>query len=50
VEGWSFVDVVYFALVTITTVGYGDLSPTKAGSKVFTMIYALVGIGFIGAL
>jgi len=46
-EGWTFVDCMYFGVVTITTVGYGDLYPTTRDTKAFTAIYGLVGIGMI---
>ena len=44
VEGWTLIDSLYFSMVTMSTVGYGDLSPTMAGSRVFTIIYIVVGI------
>ena len=47
-EGWGLIDSAYFAVLTITTVGYGDLVPTSDGSKVFTIIYAFLGIGLVG--
>lgn len=50
VEGWSIIDALYFCVMTLTTVGYGDLHPTQDFSKVFTMIYAVVGIGVFVAL
>jgi len=37
-------------VITLTTVGYGDFSPTKAGSKVFTIVLILMGIGLLVAL
>ena len=43
-EGWSLVQCVYFAVVTCTTIGYGDLTPTSDGSKAFTIVYAFVGV------
>ncbi|REK21653.1 MAG: two pore domain potassium channel family protein [Actinobacteria bacterium] len=47
VEGWSWVDSFYFTVVTLTTVGYGDLAPTSAPSKLFTAFLILTGVGAI---
>ena len=46
-EGWSALDSLYFSLITLTTVGYGDLSPTRPGTKIFTMVFIIVGIGIL---
>ena len=43
-EGWSWIDSFYFSVVTITTVGFGDLTPTTPMSRLFTAIYILVGV------
>ena len=43
-EGWSWIDALYFSVITLSTVGYGDLSPTTPLSKVFTMAYIIMGI------
>ncbi|MCZ6701740.1 MAG: potassium channel family protein [Ignavibacteria bacterium] len=48
-ENWSIVDSIYFCIMTISTVGYGDLLPTSDFSKIFTVIYSVLGIGvFVG--
>jgi len=49
-EDWSWVDSFYFSAVTLTTVGFGDLSPTTTVSKLFTVFYIFIGISLIGAL
>ena len=43
-EPWTVIDALYFSVVTFSTVGYGDLTPTTRGSKTFTLIYIFVGI------
>jgi voltage-gated potassium channel Kch len=45
VEGWSIVDAFYFCVMTLATIGYGDLSPTTGLSKLFTVVFVLVGLG-----
>jgi voltage-gated potassium channel Kch len=50
VEGWSFLDAAFFSVVTISTVGYGNLVPETAGGKIFAMFYILIGLGvFVAA-
>ena len=36
-------------IVTISTVGYGDISPSTPGMQVFTVFYILIGCGFVFA-
>ena len=41
----------YFSVVTIATVGYGDLAPQTAIGKIFTICYIFAGIGiFVSAV
>ena len=46
-EGWSWIDALYFSVITLTTIGYGDFSPQTTAGKLFTIGYILVGIGMI---
>lgn len=43
----TILDSMWWAIVTLTTVGYGDVYPTTAGGKFFTAIVTLVGVGLI---
>ena len=49
IEGWSLLDAFYFCAITLTTVGYGDLSPQTDAGKLFTVFYLFTGIGLIVA-
>ena len=46
-EDWSWVDSLYFSVVAVTTVGFGDLTPSTDASKIFTVVYLLMGISII---
>ena len=46
-EDWSWVDAFYFSAVAGSTVGFGDLSPTTNGSKLFTVLYIFSAMAII---
>ena len=45
VEGWTWIDSIYFCVATMSTVGSSDLSPNTDIGKLFTIIYIFVGVG-----
>lgn len=45
VEKWNWLDSIYFTVITLATVGYGDFAPKTAPGKVFTIFYVFIGIG-----
>lgn len=55
-EDWTWIESLYFTVVTTTTVGYGDLHPTTDTSRLVASIFILIGvivlitaIGYIGS-
>ena len=46
-EPWSYIDTVYFSIATLSTVGYGDLSPSSSGSRAFTILMLTLGVGVV---
>ena len=46
-EDWSWVDSLYFSSVAVTTVGFGDLTPSSDASKLFTVFYIFSGITIV---
>jgi len=49
-EDMSFMDGMWWAFVTSTTVGYGDISPSTMGGRAIAIILMISGIGLIGSL
>lgn len=49
-EGWAWFDSFYWSFITATTVGYGDLRPTRVASRVIAIIIGLLGLTFTGIL
>ena len=47
VEGWRYLDAVYFSAVTITTIGYGDITPKTDSGKLFTIFYVFAGVAIV---
>jgi potassium channel subfamily K len=50
VEGWSYLQGIYFGVVTFETIGYGDLEPTHPATYILVFPLALLGIAQLGAL
>ena len=49
-EGWSPFESFYWSFITATTVGYGDVRPTKKWARILAIAIALIGLTFTGIL
>lgn len=51
IEGRSLIDSFYYVIVTIATVGYGDVHPVTTTGKIFTIALIVMGVGtFLGVI
>lgn len=51
IEGLSFVDALYFSVVTLATVGYGDIHPVTFQGKLLAIFIIVLGVGtFLGVI
>ncbi|KAL1826624.1 hypothetical protein ACET3Z_005036 [Daucus carota] len=50
IETNPVVDAFYFCIVTMCTIGYGDITPNSTVTKLFSVMFVLIGFGFIDIL
>lgn len=51
IESLSLADALYFSIVTITTVGYGDIHPATQVGKILAVVLIITGVGtFLGVV
>jgi voltage-gated potassium channel len=46
IEGWPFMDALYMTVITIATVGYGEVHKVSAAGQIFTVLLIFLGVGF----
>jgi hypothetical protein len=46
----SYMDILYFSFMTLTTIGYGDIIPAKSLAKSFVILEGITGVFYIGIL
>lgn len=45
---WTLLECMYYCVITLTSVGFGDLTPETDGLRLFTSAYILAGVGVLG--
>jgi len=47
IEGFSLLDAVFMTVITLTTVGYGEVRPLDEAGRLFTIVLIMLGAGFV---
>jgi len=45
IEGWDYLDALYMTVITVSTVGYGEVLPLSDAGKIFSSILIVIGVG-----
>jgi voltage-gated potassium channel len=46
IEGWTLIESIYMTVITLTTVGYGEVHPLSRAGHVFTILLVVIGASF----
>jgi len=46
IEGWGFMDSLYMTIITLATVGYGEVHEVSLPGRMFTVVLILLGVGY----
>ncbi len=47
IEGWSFLDALWMVIITVTTIGYGEVQPLSEAGRIFSLLLILFGVGIV---
>ncbi|UCG78966.1 MAG: potassium channel protein [Nitrospirota bacterium] len=47
IEGWSLLDSLYMTIITLTTIGFQEVSPLSQQGRIFTILFVLFGVGVL---
>eukprot|EP00943_MAST-04B_sp_MAST-4B-sp1_P000280 g280.t1 len=49
-EGWTFIDSLYVSMITLLTIGYGDMSPETDYGRFFCLFWLVFGFTYVGRI
>jgi len=47
IEDWSVLDAIYMTVITLSTIGYGEVHQVSQTGRIFTLILIVMGVGFV---
>lgn len=47
IEGWDFLDSFWMVVITLTSIGYGEVHPLSHGGRIFTLFLIFGGLGVV---
>ena len=48
IEGWPLLDCFYMTMITLTTIGFGEIYPLSPEGRLFTVVIIFLGFGIVG--
>ncbi|MEZ4662267.1 MAG: NAD-binding protein [Caldilineaceae bacterium] len=47
IEGWHWADALFMTVITLSTVGYGEVEPLTRSGRLFSMVLIVLGVGTV---